>query len=52
MFKKSSKPQTNSFSCIEMMLTGAKKRRAMALSAIKALDSGADKQSNVVVMFK
>ena len=49
MLKKSSKPSTNSFNCIEMMLTGAKKRRAMAYSAIKALDGGEPKKSNVVM---
>ncbi len=50
MLKKSSKPQTNSFSCIEMMINGAKKRRMMALCAIKALDNNARKSN--VVMFK
>ncbi len=50
MLKKSSKPQTNSFSCIEMMINGAKKRRMMALCAIKALDNNASKSN--VVMFK
>ncbi len=51
MLKKSSKPGKNSFDCIEMMLAGAKKRRAMALSAIRALDNGRQNKSNVV-MFK
>lgn len=51
MLKKSLKPQSNSFNCIEMMLTGAKKRRAMAYSAIRTLEYGARKNSNIV-MFK
>lgn len=51
MLKKSQKPHSNSFSCIDMMLMGAKKRRAMALSAIKALEVGSGSKSNVV-MFK
>jgi len=50
MLKKTSKPQSNSFNCIEMMNNGAKKRRMMALCAIKSLDSGAKKTN--VVMFK
>lgn len=49
MLKKSLKPQTNSFNCIEMMINGAKKRRMMALCAIKSLDSNASK-SNVVML--
>lgn len=51
MLKKSLKPQSNSFNCIEMMLTGAKKRRAMAYSTIRALEEGKQRNSNVV-MFK
>ena len=50
MLKKSSKPQSNSFTCIEMMLAGAKKRRAAAFATIRALDSG--KQKTNVVIFK
>ena len=50
MLKKSSIPQTNSFSFIEMMINGAKKGRMMALCAIKALDNNARKSN--VVMFK
>ncbi len=48
MLKKSLKPETNSFMCIEMMLKGAKKRRMMAMSAIKALEGVSSKKSNVV----
>lgn len=50
MLKKTTKPQSNSFNCIEMMINGAKKRRMMALCAIKSLDNGANKTN--VVMFK
>lgn len=51
MLKKSTKPESNSFICIEMMMQGAKKRRLMALAAVKALDSTTNPKSNVV-MFK
>lgn len=50
MLKKSTKPQSNSFNCIEMMINGAKKRRMMALCAIKSLDNNAGKTN--VVMFR
>ncbi len=49
MLKKSLKPKSNSLNCIEMMLTGAKKRRAMALSAIQALNNGLNNNSKVVM---
>jgi len=52
MLKKSSKPQTNSFVCIEMMLRGAKKRRMMALSAVRALEGGKNAANSNVVMFR
>lgn len=51
MLKKSTKPESNSFSSIEMMIKGAKKRRMMAFSAVRALDMNAGAKSNVV-MFK
>ena len=50
MLKKSTKPSVNTFNCIDMMLKGAKKRRMMALSAVKALDSGRGNGSNVVML--
>lgn len=50
MLKKSLKPETNSFTCIEMMIQGARKRRLMALSAVKALDSTSNIKSNVVML--
>lgn len=49
MLKKSLKPSKNSLNCIEMMLTGAKKRRSMAFSAIRTLGGGEHKKSNVVM---
>ena len=49
MLKKSLKPESNSFICIEMMLKGAKKRRMMAMSAIKALEGVSSNKSNVVM---
>ncbi len=52
MLKKSSKPANNTFCCIEMMLNGARKRRMLALSAVKALESGKGDNSNVVVMLR
>ncbi len=50
MLKKSLKPTTNTFNCIDMMLKGAKKRRLMALSAVKSLDNGSRNNSNVVML--
>lgn len=51
MLKKALKPESNSFSSIEMMIKGAKKRRMMALSAVRALDTTSSAKTNVL-MFK
>lgn len=49
MLKKAQKPESNSFSCIEMMIKGAKKRRMLALSAVRALDTTPSAKTNVLV---
>ena len=39
MLKKLSRPMNNSLECVDLMLKGAKKRRIMAHSAVKAVNT-------------
>lgn len=50
MFKKYEKSTSNLTDCTYMILNGAKKRRALATSAVKALNSQTGIETNIAVV--
>ena len=49
MFKKLEKSTSNLTDCTYMILNGARKRRSLAISAVKALNSQTGIETNIAV---